>query len=216
MTNNHQQLIIFAKSPVSGKCKTRLIPLLGEQAANDFYKELLLHTITIASQLNDIDIAVYAYPDTQHEFLQELAKEYSCSLHSQQGNNLGDRMHNAMQHSLQNHTQCVLIGSDCPSITPVYIQRAFNSLNSHTITIGPAKDGGYVLIGACEIQPDIFSNTEWSSGRVLQQCISNIERLDLRYELLETLWDIDTPNDFIQNQSKIENLLKRNHLKDSL
>jgi len=214
MMRNHKQLILFVKSPTLGLCKTRLIPLLGEQGATDFYKHLLSHCVHIASQLNDIDVALYVYPDTQHEFIQQLKNTYDMPLYTQQGDDLGERMHHAMHHSLTQYSQCVLIGSDCPAITTDYIQQAFNALNSHSICLGPATDGGYVLIGATEIYSELFAHTEWSTSTVLQQCLTNIDKLNVSHHLLTTLWDIDTPNDFIENQSTIEQLLNKPSLKD--
>jgi len=208
---NKKQLVIFIKAPIIGQCKTRLIPLLGEQAATEFYKHLASHCVNTANQLSDIDIALYTYPDTRHSFIQQLNNSNSTSLHSQQGNNLGERMYNAINTSLKTYSQCVLIGSDCPGITADYIEQAFSALDSHSITLGPATDGGYVLIGSKKISPEIFANTQWSSHTVLQQCLKNINQLNYSHVILPELWDIDTPHDFIQHQLQIERLLNRQY-----
>ena len=171
-----KQLIIFIKSPIGGQCKTRLIPLLGEKGATDFYKDLLRHCVATAKKLTAIDIALYCYPDTQHPFTQQLSTGNHFSLHQQQGSDLGERMHNAISTSLKTYAHCVLIGSDCPAITPQYIEQAFKALESHNITLGPASDGGYVLIGSTKISPEIFADTTWSTALVLQQCLKNIEK----------------------------------------
>jgi len=213
MTNN-KQLIIFIKAPVAGHCKTRLIPLLGEQGATDFYKHLVRHCVDMATQLNNTNIAIYTYPDTQHPFIQELTTEKGVSLHCQQGIDLGERMHNAIAMSLKTHTQCVLIGSDCPIMNTHYIEQAFKALESHDITMGPALDGGYVLIGSNKISTEVFSNTQWSTDNVLDQCIKNLHQLKYSYHLLPELWDIDTPSDFINNKVQIENLLNRQYITD--
>jgi len=209
---NKKQLIIFIKEPINGKCKTRLIPLLGEQGATDFYKQLASHTVQTSCQLENIDVALYTYPETQHPFIQNLATDNATSIHSQQGKDLGERMYNALHTSLKSYAHCVLIGSDCPGITSDYIEQAFKALESNSITLGPATDGGYVLIGCNKISPDIFANTEWSSQTVMQQCLKNIHRLNYSHHLLAELWDIDTPNDFLQNQLTIEHILKQQYL----
>jgi uncharacterized protein len=209
---NKKQLIIFIKEPIVGQCKTRLIPLLGEQGATDFYKRLASHSVQTALQLNNIDIALYTYPDTQHPFIQKLVTDDCTSIHNQQGRDLGERMYNALKTSLNKYSHCVLIGSDCPVITTDYIGQAFKALESHTVTLGPATDGGYVLIGCTQISPGIFANTEWSSPTVLQQCLANIRHLNYSHHLLAELWDIDTPNDFLQNQLSIERLLNQQYL----
>jgi len=211
MTNN-KQLIIFIKEPIAGQCKTRLIPLLGEQGAADFYKQLVSHSVTTAKQLNNIDIALYTYPETQHPFIQNLAANSATSIHSQQGKDLGERMYNALHTSLKSYAHCVLIGSDCPGITSDYIEQAFKALESNTITLGPATDGGYVLIGCNKLSTSVFANTKWSSPTVLQQCLENIQQLNYSHHLLDELWDVDTPNDFLQNQLAIERILNQQFL----
>jgi len=210
MTNN-RQMIIFTKAPVAGQCKTRLIPLLGEQGATDFYKHLVRHCVNTARQLRNIDIAIYTYPDTQHAFIQQLNTDHRTSLHCQQGKDLGERMHHAIASSLKTYSQCVLIGSDCPIINTRYIEQAFSALNDHDISLGPASDGGYVLIGCRHIAPAVFSNTTWSNNKVLQQAIKNIKRINYSHHLLNTLWDIDTPDDFLQHKVKIEKLLNKKY-----
>ena len=211
MTNN-KQLIIFIKEPIAGQCKTRLIPLLGEQGAADFYKQLASHSVTTSKQLSNIDIALYTYPDTQHPFVQNLVLETSASIQCQQGDDLGERMYNALKTSLKRYSHSVLIGSDCPAISCNYIEQAFKALDSHDITLGPATDGGYVLIGCTKISPSVFANTQWSSSTVLQQCLSNINQLNYSQHLLDELWDVDTPNDFLQNQLAIERILNQQFL----
>lgn len=208
---NKRQLIIFLKSPIKGQCKTRLIPLLGEQGATDFYKDLVNHCIDTANTLTNIDIALYIYPNTQHPFIQQLNTGDNSSLHQQQGNDIGERMYNAINTSLKTYSHCVLIGSDCPVITPSYIEQAFKALESHNIALGPATDGGYVLIGSKVISPEIFAHTQWSTHTVLDQCLKNIKQLNYSHHLLPKLWDIDTPNDFLQNQTHIECLLNKQY-----
>lgn len=147
MTVSRQQLIIFARAPIVGQCKTRLHPLLGADLSTQFYKDLLHYCIHYATQLSDTDIALYATPDINHPFLRQLAFQYELILHSQYGNNLGERMHHAMQQSLKTYERTLLIGSDCLELTVDDLQSAFRSLIDNDIVIGPATDGGYVLIG---------------------------------------------------------------------
>jgi len=211
MKNITRQLIIFVKAPEIAKCKTRLISLLGEQGATDFYKDLATHCVQQFHDLNGIDVTLSCHPDIHHDFLQQLSKNYQVGLQAQQGKDLGERMYNAIECSLFHYQQCVLIGSDCPSLTPEYIEQAFSALNSHDIVLGPASDGGYVLIGAGKVDPELFAHTQWSSHNVLQQCLKNIENLNYSHHLLARLWDIDTPDDFIQNQTQIQALLNKQY-----
>jgi len=208
---SQQLLIVFAKAPIEAQCKTRLIPLLGERGATEFYKDLLQHCLHRVSQLDNTDIALYATPHTQHPFLQQLAANYHTALQLQQGRDLGERMHHAMQQGLQGYQRVVLIGSDCPDITPHYLEQAFATLQQSELVIGPAKDGGYVLIGGQRISTDIFANTLWGSEQVLAQCLHNIHHAGYSHQCMPTLQDIDTPEDFLQNQLQLQTLLGKTY-----
>jgi len=203
MHKANKQLIVFIKSPEPGKCKTRLIPFLTAQQACEFYISLVSHCFKTIASLSDIDIALYIYPDTQHPFIQTLQLNHPLTLHKQQGNNLGERMHHAIQCALKTHKQCVLIGTDCPVMDAAYINKAFKALHQHDMVLGPAKDGGYVLIGANKIQAELFANINWGSDAVLQQSLNNNNAAGYNTHLLNTLWDIDTPEDYLHYQSTI-------------
>jgi len=203
MSKVNKQLIVFIKSPEPGKCKTRLIPYLTAQQACEFYKSLVINCMNTIDALSDIDIALYVYPDNQHPFIKTLQLNRPLSLHNQQGNNLGERMHHAIHNSLKTYKQCVLIGTDCPVLDAAYINKAFKALQQHDMVLGPAKDGGYVLIGATKIQAELFANINWGSDRVLQQSLNNNSTAGYNTHLLNTLWDIDTPEDYLHYQSTI-------------
>lgn len=204
---SQQLLIVFAKTPVKAQCKTRLIPLLGESGATEFYKDLLQHCLYTVSQLDNTHIALYATPHTQNPLLQQLATHYNASLQPQQGSDLGERMHHAIQQGLKDYQRVVLIGSDCPGITGEYIEQAFAELEHNELVIGPATDGGYVLIGGQRISPEIFANTRWSSEQVLEQCLRNIRDAGYSHQCLAPQQDIDTPEDFLHNQFQLQTLL---------
>lgn len=208
---SQQLLIIFAKAPIKAQCKTRLIPLLGEAGATEFYKDLLQHCLHTASQLDRTDLALYATPDTQHPLLQQLATNYGTALLPQKGKDLGKRMHHAIKQGLQQYQRVVLIGSDCPGITADYLEQAFAALQHNDLVIGPATDGGYVLIGGQRISAEIFANTRWSSEQVLEQCLHNIHNAGYSHLCLAPQQDIDTPEDFLHNQLQLENLLDKSY-----
>ncbi len=206
MSQKNKQLIVFAKSPISGSCKTRLIPLLGEKATTDLYKKLSTHCLNQIKEIRNIDISLQVFPDTSHDFIQKLNTQFNTTLKPQTGNNLGERMHHGIHYSLIKYSQCVLIGTDCPEINSAYIERAFHALESTDIVLGPANDGGYVLIGANKIQPELFHNIEWSTESVLKQQIKNCENLNYSYQLLPALWDLDLPQDYIRHQNRLKQL----------
>ena len=201
----NKQLIVFVKSPISGKCKTRLIPFLSADEACEFYKSLIVTHFENLKSLTNIEIAIYAHPDTDHPFIKKISEKYNTTLHNQHGNNLGERMHNAISRSLQHYKKTVLTGSDCPVLSVEYINKAFKALEQHDIVLGPAEDGGYVLIGANKIESKLFKKINWGTSSVLQKSISNHKKYNYKTALLKPLWDIDTPEDYI----KYQNLLGR-------
>jgi len=204
--NHDQQLIVFIKAPVPGQCKTRLTPYLSSQQACDFYKTLIKNCMDNTPNLKATDIAIYTTPDIQHPYIKNLSQQYNTTLHSQQGKDLGERMHHALAESLQHYKKSILIGSDCPELDVKYIEKAFKALSQHDkvtdIVLGPAEDGGYVLLGARRIQAELFNNINWGTESVLQQTLKKVNTVGYHYHLLNTLRDIDTPEDYIHYQSQ--------------
>jgi len=203
MTTQNKQLIVFVKAPLAGLCKTRLIPLLGEKATTEFYKSLVLDCFDRLKNLNNINTQIYAYPDIRHRFLKQLYFDNKAQLFKQKGENLGERMLHAIEQALKTCSNVVLIGTDCPEIDADYIESAFNALDQHDIVFGPAADGGYVLIGAKTINPVIFSNITWSTNTVLEQSLKQAKAAGYKVKLLQTLNDIDTPEDYKRYQISI-------------
>lgn len=135
-----------------------------------------------------------------HPFIVEMKQKYAKDIYLQQGNDLGERMLHAFDSSLKSYSKTLLIGSDCPSINKPYIEKAFSDLDKNDIVFGPAEDGGYVLIGANKICSTVFKDVDWGSHKVLEQSLQNINATDYKVHLLATLWDIDTPEDYIKYQ----------------
>jgi len=201
---NKQQLIIFIKAPEPGFCKTRLIPFLSAEAASEFYKTLVETCFNNIQSVNDTDISIYTYPDITHPFIKQLSQQHSTTCHLQSGETLGDRMFNALDTSLQTYERSVLIGTDCPVLDKSYLDQAFKALDQHDMVLGPADDGGYVLIGATKIDCHLFNNINWGTETVLQQSLNNANKTKYKTHLLATLWDVDTPDDYIKYQNLIQ------------
>ncbi|MCW8911520.1 MAG: TIGR04282 family arsenosugar biosynthesis glycosyltransferase [Gammaproteobacteria bacterium] len=192
------KIIVFAKTPVTGKVKTRLIPELGAQGAKQLHCRMIEHTLDVLTENTLAPIELHCTPDISDDYICQLGKHYNIPLKCQQGDDLGERMSNALDQSLHNSSHAILIGTDCPSISSAYIQKAIEILqNDNDVVIGPAEDGGYVLIGIKSNQPDIFTHIDWGTHQVLQQTRDQIHRQGLNLRELDILWDIDTPDDLI-------------------
>ena len=119
---------------------------------------------------------------------------------SQQGQDLGNIMLNALCNHLRKGSRILLIGADCPSLKAEILQKAFTSLESHDLVLGPAHDGGYYLIGVNgDIQHDqihiLFEGIGWGGDQVLAQTLGKAKLLALSHYLLPQLHDIDRPED---------------------
>ena len=107
-------------------------------------------------------------------------------------------MADALSFVLSLHQKALIIGSDCPGLTPEILDAGYRSLDEKDIVLGPADDGGYYLLGCIELHPALFANIKWSTPSVLDQTIEKIKEANLSYCLLEKLHDIDTAEDWIR------------------
>lgn len=185
-------LIIFVKDPVPGKVKTRLIPAVGEETATAIYKTLLSHTERVCSEVQSDRFVFYA----DEVVKDDIWRENLYIKKAQQGGDLGERM-SAAFHELFNeaYKRIVIIGSDCPELTAVHIREAFEFLKWGDAVIGPAFDGGYYLLGLRVFIEEVFMDKSWSTDSVFAGTISDFEKLGLNYKVLDSLHDLDRPED---------------------
>jgi hypothetical protein len=87
--------------------------------------------------------------------------------------------------------RAVIIGSDCPDLTGDLILKAFIALETHEFVIGPARDGGYYLLGMRQPTPALFAGKRWSTDSVLAETLETIRQLGGRGYLLPVLSDVD-------------------------
>ncbi len=187
---------LFAKAPEPGRVKTRLGRDIGMQKAARFYAECLAWII-LRLDRSEFNFRLFYTPlDCEDQFMEQydLLEEVPC--HPQEGENLGDRMLNAMR--LLEQTQSgpnLIIGSDSPDLPMDYLQRALEALESHDLVFGPARDGGYYLVGMNEPQPVIFKDMEWSHSKVLEESLRRARRASLRTHTLPVWTDYDRAED---------------------
>lgn len=190
------KLIIFAKAPIPGQVKKRLIPALGAKGAARLHQEMLEQKLRIANDNQIAQLELYCWPNKYHPYFQEVQSRYSLQLHNQQGDNLGERMAHAMQQTIDEHSNVVLIGTDSPPLDRYYLIQVFQALQSDTeAVIGPAEDGGYILIGLSRFNSEIFQGITWGGETVCRQTISKFKKTNFDYIELYTLWDVDRPED---------------------
>lgn len=191
------QLILFTRYPEAGQTKTRLIPVLGAEGAADFQRhmtERLVGQVKKFQEQRAVSFAVrFAGGDAavMRQWLGDLGR-YA----PQQGENLGARLQQAFSAAFaEGFQKVVVIGADCPALSPQILAEAFCLLEKNDVVLGPARDGGYYLVGLRAPHAELFTQVAWGTGDVLAQTIENASRIHLSVKLLEPLADVDRPED---------------------
>ena len=187
-------LMIFVKNREEGKVKTRLAKSIGSLNALKIYDVLLEHTKSVALEISCFRMVLYS---EQIEFNDVFPNQYFLKDEQAKGN-IGDRMKMAFEENFRDQfTKIVCIGSDCFDLRPIHITQAFDALDTSDVTVGPAKDGGYYLIGLKKYIPELFENKEWSTSNVFLDTLLELKKMKLSYHILPTLSDVDEIDDLV-------------------
>lgn len=196
-SNPDTAILVFARAPVAGATKTRLIPLLGAEGAAALHRRLLLHTLAAAATAAPGKLDLWCSPDDGHPFLQAAASRHGARLQVQQGADLGARMAHAFAQALRQSRQVIIIGTDCPALTAAQLQAAAGALRGgQDAVFAPAEDGGYALIGLAREAPQLFAGIPWGGPGVMAATRGQLRGSGLRWQELATLWDVDRPDDY--------------------
>lgn len=190
-------LLIFLRHPILGQVKTRLAADVGPARALAVYRALLAHTRRAATAL-PADVAKWlCYADAG-----PTADEWPADLFTKKNQvpgDLGQRLKAAFADAFAaGHGPVVVIGTDCPALSPELLKAAFEHLRAATgadVVLGPAADGGYYLLGVRRPQPDLFDNIAWSTAAVAAQTRARCQAAGLRVAELPPLSDVDTGAD---------------------
>lgn len=195
------QIAIFAKAPMAGYAKTRLIPLLGPKRAADLQALLVRRTVETAISSSLRPISLWCAPDPSHDLFVSLSREFTIATHQQIGSDLGARMLNAFE-TLTPNGPLVLIGTDCPALAAEHLVHCASALRDGAdAAFIPAEDGGYALIGLRRPVPQLFEDMPWGTNEVMSRTRHRLRELKLDVFEAQELWDIDTPADFFRAQS---------------
>lgn len=186
-------LHLLARAPVPGRVKTRLIPTLGEEGASRLQRALLEQTLALPPLAFEQRF-LWLDGDADRP-LQRLAEGQDWVVVEQPAGDLGERMRRIAALGLAEHDGVVLIGNDCPALDGNYLQQACAALEEHRAVLGPAEDGGYVLLGLRSLDHCLFEDMPWGGDQVLARTCECLQRLAWPHLLLPTLWDVDRPQD---------------------
>jgi len=195
--NSTPALILFARDPVPGRVKTRLVPLLGAEGAAELYRCFLLDSLEAAAgQLADVFVAVSR--DSALEPIRALATSVCARADFlvQVGSDLGQRMRHTFEAVLaRGHRGAVVIATDVPSLPPPRVSEALDYAAYRDLVLGPSLDGGYYLIGLHKIIPTCFADMPWGGPTVLVETLSRAQQVGATVTLLEPWYDVDAPED---------------------
>ncbi|MDO8271162.1 MAG: TIGR04282 family arsenosugar biosynthesis glycosyltransferase [Gammaproteobacteria bacterium] len=218
-------LAVFAKEPRLGEVKTRLQPLLGAERALTLHEALIRYVFgnLQSARLCPAELWVASSPFSSvnqdvHEVFLSLCNERN--IHLQAGTNLGTRMRHAVEHAWSRAESVILVGADCPSVDASYLRQALTLLEGgESVVIGPADDGGYVLLGfrkgscnaaLCDalfgaaasgtgllggLPAEVPDELPWGTERVLDVTRDRLRRAELTWVELAPRWDVDRPED---------------------
>ncbi|AKQ45893.1 hypothetical protein TH63_09955 [Rufibacter radiotolerans] len=194
---NKRLLLVFARTPQLGKVKTRLARTLGEHQALQIYKQLLHLTHAAAAPVKATKWICYS--DEVPAEADIWSAGSFLPQEQPQVPDLGYRMHSLFAKGLvEGFSPVVIIGSDCPDISPEIIEEAFRQLETHDVVLGPAQDGGYYLLGLNFLVPELFTSIPWSTAEVLPATLQAASNLHLKVAQLQVLADVDEAEDLQQ------------------
>ena len=195
MTHAEVSIAVFAKAPVPGEVKTRLVPLLGAESAAELHSVLVRRALATARAAALGPVTLWCMPETGHPFFQSCAEAYGVRLQAQAGGHLGERMARALEAMLA-HGPGLIIGSDCPALTVDDLHAAARSLATHDAVVQPAEDGGYVLVGLSRPVAGLFEGIDWGEGKVMRDTRTRLRAARATWRELPARWDVDRPADY--------------------
>ena len=180
-------LVLFAKYPVPGYAKTRLIPALGPEGAANVHRHLTERTVaTLLTSGAPVEIRFAGAEE--RAFRDWLGDTPALVVQAEGG--LTERLVDAGRGSPH-----IFFGADTPDLTTGIVRAAIEALSSHDVVIGPAEDGGYYLIGMTTARPELMTDMAWSTPAVFPETMRRCEAEGLSVARLPKLSDCDTPAD---------------------
>jgi rSAM/selenodomain-associated transferase 1 len=193
----HETIVVFAREPIAGLTKTRLIPRIGANGAAALAGAFILDTLAKARATGWQIVIAGDAPDgvARSTYFRRIAGRFDATLIDQGDGTLGARMRRSLAPFCA--SGAVLIGTDVPSLPAPILARGLSLLRRHPVILGPSLDGGYYLVGVRGPLPDIFRGIRWGSARVLAETVGRLRRTRTDYALAEGWYDIDRGSDLL-------------------
>jgi rSAM/selenodomain-associated transferase 1 len=201
-----RRLVIFAKEPVPGRVKTRLVPALSPERAAACHKAFVEDTARRMSEAfgrvagpTHADVAIAVEPFAACPELRRIAERYGLDVLDQGPGDLGERMERVFRGSAGDGGSCVLLGADTPDLPVRYVESGFRHVENGRVALGPSGDGGYYLIGAANLVPAMFRlRAAWGGPDVLAETKTRLKAAGTAFELLPEWNDVDVYEDLLE------------------
>lgn len=189
---NKNALIIIAKYPETGFVKTRLNGFMPAEKILELYKYLLEQTIHKLRAIPGVDTFIAYAPETAEEYF----SRFGTGLVRLPAYDLGLNMSHSFDVIFRKgYQKAALVGADIPDLSGPVILRAFDLLSYNDIVYGPAKDGGYYLVGMKKLINEVFEEVPWSSDQTLERSLEQANKAGCTVGYTDILSDIDTIKD---------------------
>lgn len=191
MVSARSAILIFVRTPEPGRVKTRLAAEIGAEAALRVYVRLARHATGEALMLApDVAVRIHFTPADASGAGQWLGP--GPAYIPQAEGDLGERLERAFAEAFDaGFERVVVIGSDLPDLSSALLRRALGLLDRYEAVLGPARDGGYYLLGLRQLVTGVFRDIPWSTPAVFGTTADRLRSAAIEPAILETLRDVD-------------------------
>lgn len=201
-------LLLFAKAPIAGKVKTRLMTNCSAEQAAEIAKRLMQASIQRACEFWPGDVYLSAWLDLDHTFFNDMLQRYPIRITQQCEGDLGEKMRHAL--STFGYPAAVM-GCDAPHVKGTALQQAYRLLQQGESVIGPSNDGGYYFLGLGRAADSLFLHKPWGSEHVLEETLVSAEGVGIGLRQLPILNDVDEWQDLLDASTQLLSLQEYLH-----
>jgi rSAM/selenodomain-associated transferase 1 len=194
---NNTPLYLFAKSPVPGEVKTRMQPHISRTQSVELAIMMLIQSVETVCRFWPGQLVLTVTPDASHPVFERLARSHRFDVQIQVPGDLGDRMFHVLSQGIKHYGSAVVMGCDVPHLSGESLQRVHELLLDNKNVIGPARDGGFYLLGLNRITPGVFTGIQWGDEQVFSRVCQNIEDQGMALQKIGELTDIDSWDDLV-------------------
>jgi len=198
------RIIVFAKAPLPGFAKTRLIPALGAERSAELAGQMLRNTLNeaLAADIGPVELCVT--PEIDQTAWRNTQLPAGIEIFAQGEGDLGARLARASARALKNAEPVLLIGTDCVEMSGGLLREAAQALQEHDAVIHCTVDGGYALLGLKQFDSLLFSDMPWSTDAVADITIARTGQLGWSVHIGQMLHDVDEPEDLKYLSAKLK------------